>query len=187
MAATTPIPFFAMSETELAYPIGRYAPPPAYTGAWREANLEVLAGTPAALREAVRGLDAAQLDTPYRPGGWTVRQVAHHLPDSHMNAYVRVKLALTEETPTIKPYNEAAWALLDDSRATPVETSLALLESLHDRLLRLLRSLSDADLARRYRHPETGEHDLNHIIGLYAWHGRHHVAHITRLRERRGW
>ena len=146
-----------------------------------------IAEAPTHLRKAIGGLTDEQLDTPYREGGWTVRQVVHHVPDSHLNAYTRFKLALTEESPAIKPYDEAAWARLSDSRDTPVETSLALLESLHDRWTRLLRALSADDFRRTVNHPENGVMTLDTLLGLYAWHGRHHVAHITSLRGRRGW
>lgn len=149
--------------------------------------IDVIAAAPLRMREAVAGLDAAQLDTPYREGGWTVRQVVHHVPDSHMNAYVRVKLALTEDEPTIKPYEEAAWAQLPDSRITPVEVSLALLEALHTRWVDLLRAMDGADFKRSFRHPEHGAVTLDWLVGMYAWHSRHHVAHITSLRERMGW
>lgn len=176
-----------MSVDALQYPIGRYLPVEKPDASWRTAQIDAIAAAPAALRAGLQGLDDAQLDTPYRPGGWTVRQVAHHVPDSHLNAYLRLKLALTEEVPTVKPYDEAAWALLDDVRTTPIETSLVLLESVHDRMVRLFRSMSEADFARRYRHPESGEHALDYLLGMYAWHGAHHSAHVTRLRERMGW
>lgn len=135
----------------------------------------------------MKGLRDAQLDTPYREGGWTVRQVAHHVPDSHMNAYVRFRLALTEERPTIKTYEEARWAELADAKTAPVEVSLALLEPLHERWVRLLRSLSAGDLARTFTHPEHGVRTLEWMLFLYAWHGRHHTAHITELRKQKGW
>lgn len=149
----------------------------------RRTLIEQIAGTPAALREAVNGLDDAQLDTPYREGGWTVRQVVHHLPDSHMNSYIRLKLALTEREPAIRPYDEDAWSKLPDSRITPVETSLTLLESLHERWVLLLRSLEEADFARRLHHPENGPMTIDALVSLYAWHGRHHVAHVTSVRK----
>ena len=139
------------------------------------------------MRAAVAGLTPEQLDTPYRPGGWTVRQVVHHVPDSHINSYVRFKLALTEEEPTIKPYDEARWAKLADTATTPVEVSLTLLDSLHSRWVPLLQSLTEADFARQFRHPELGMVRLDRNLALYAWHGKHHVAHITSLRERMGW
>ncbi|HEX4934371.1 MAG TPA: putative metal-dependent hydrolase [Gemmatimonadaceae bacterium] len=175
-----------MTERDLRFPIGRYAPPPEYTATWRRGCIDRIAAAPAQLRAAVQGLGEAELDTPYRPGGWTVRQVVHHVPDSHLNAYVRLKLALTEDRPTIKPYDEGGWALLEDSRSTPIETSLRLLEAVHDRWVRILRAMSEADFDRRYVHPDTGEHALHHLVGLYAWHGDHHIAHITALRERLG-
>lgn len=175
-----------MTAPDLRYPVGVYEAPADYTPSWRDACVDAIAETPAAMRAALRGLTEAHLDTPYRPGGWTVRQLAHHVPDSHLNAYVRLKLALTEDVPTIKTYDEAAWARLDDSRTTPIDVSLALLEAVHDRFVRLLRVMPDDDFDYRYRHPETGEHTLNHLVGLYAWHGRHHVAHITALRAREG-
>ena len=172
---------------DLNYPIGKYEPKDSLTPAEREAAIDRIAATPRHLREAVSDLSKQQLDTPYRPGGWTVRQVVHHVPDSHMNSYIRFKLALTENEPTIKPYEEALWANLQDSRDTPVEVSLTLLETLHHRWDILLRSLQPADLSRRLRHPELGTMTLDNMLGLYAWHGRHHVAHITSLRRREGW
>jgi uncharacterized damage-inducible protein DinB len=169
------------------FPIGKYERRNELTADERVALIDEIAAAPARMRDAVRGLDEAQLDTPYREGGWSVRQVVHHVPDSHLNSYCRFKLALTESTPTIRPYDEAAWADLADSRDTPVETSLTLLESLHDRWTRLLRSMSDADFRRRLVHPDSGEMTLDAMLGLYAWHSRHHVAHVTALRELRGW
>lgn len=176
-----------MSATDLRFPTGRFAPPSQYTPELRARAIDTIAATPAAMRAAVRGLSDEQLDTPYRPDGWTVRQVVHHVPDSHMNAFIRLKLALTEDRPTIKPYDEAKWATLEDAQSTPVETSLSLLEAIHDRWVRILRSVGDDEFHRTYIHPETGEHDLNYLVALYEWHGPHHVAHITRLRERMGW
>lgn len=173
--------------TDLRYPIGRFHFDGLLTEEQRKNSIEAIAQAPANLRAAVKGLSSEQLDTPYRPEGWTVRQVVHHVPDSHMNAYVRYKLALTEEEPTIKPYAEDRWAKLADTQATPVETSLALLESLHDRWVRLLRSLTAEDWRRSFRHPELGLVSLEKNLALYAWHGRHHVAHITSLRERNKW
>ena len=167
------------------FPIGRYERRDTFTTAERSALIDIIAAAPARMRDAVRGLSEEQLDTPYRPGGWTVRQVVHHVPDSHLNSYCRFKLALTESTPTIRPYDEAAWAALADSRLTPIETSLTLLEALHDRWTRLLRSMSDEDFQRKLVHPENGEMTLDNMVGLYAWHSRHHVAHITALREQK--
>ncbi|MGB8064671.1 MAG: bacillithiol transferase BstA [Candidatus Sulfotelmatobacter sp.] len=172
---------------DLRYPVGKfkYDGPP--NEEQRRAFLGHLADTPANLRAAVKGLSEAQLDTPYRPGGWTVRQVVHHVPDSHMNSYVRFKLALTEEEPTIKPYAEDKWAELADTKATPIEVSLTLLDSLHDRWVRLLRSLTPDDWKKTFRHPALGSMTLEKTLALYAWHGRHHVAHITELRKQMSW
>ncbi|HUX33737.1 MAG TPA: putative metal-dependent hydrolase [Gemmatimonadaceae bacterium] len=176
-------------DQDLRYPIGRFQRPAAVTAAERAAFIEAIAATPAALREAVRGLDDAQLDTPYRPDGWTVRQVVHHLADSHLNAYARLKLALTEMEPTIKPYDEAKWAALPDSRSPLVAESLALLDALHARWVFLLRAMTPADFGRTLVHPEHpgSPMTLDVLLAIYAWHGRHHVAHITALRERIGW
>ena len=172
---------------DLRYPIGRFEAPAEVTPALRAQWIEELAGTPALFRSAIDGLSDAQLDTPYRPEGWTVRQVIHHVPDSHMNCYVRFRLALTEDNPIIKPYDEGQWALLPDASGGPVEVSLRLLEALHDRWVQLARSLPGSAFARTYRHPERGTADLGTTLGLYAWHSRHHAAHITGLRARMGW
>lgn len=169
------------------YPIGKFEPPKEVTPALRQQAMQAIAETPAKLRAAVKGLNDSQLDTPYREGGWTVRQVIHHVPDSHMNAYVRWRLALTEHEPTIKPYEEARWAELADAKTAPVEISLALLEPLHDRWMRLLRSLGPADFAKTLRHPEHGVRTLDWMLFLYAWHGAHHTAHIINLRQQKGW
>jgi hypothetical protein len=173
--------------TDLRYPIGKFTPPDASTPDDRSRRIDEIAGLPGALRAAVGGLSPEQLDTPYRPGGWTVRQVVHHVPDSHINAYVRFRLALTEPEPTIRPYEEARWAELDDARTLPPDVSLALLDALHDRWVTLLRALPGDAWPRTLRHPESGVHDLDWLLALYAWHGRHHVAHVTALRERMGW
>ena len=175
------------SVRDLSYPIGKFHYETPLTKTQRNAALDTIAGVPAKLREAVRGLSPAQLDTPYRPDGWTVRQVVHHVPDSHMNAFIRTKLALTEDEPTIKPYDEKRWADLVDARLTPIETSLVLLEAVHERWNHLLRAMTDSDFARAFRHPEHGLRTLDWMTALYAWHGPHHVAHITALRERNGW
>ena len=172
---------------ELRYPTGRFVRPEALTSDQRRAAIDTIAGTPSQLRAAVRGLNDTQFDTPYRPGGWTVRQVIHHVPDSHANAYCRFKLALTEDTPTIKPYDESAWAQLEDSRSTPIETSLTLLDVLHDRWVRVLRAMTSSDFSRRLNHPDNGIMSLDQLLAMYAWHGPHHVAHVTRLREREQW
>jgi uncharacterized damage-inducible protein DinB len=172
--------------TDLRFPIGEFQAPPAGAATDRPSFIETIAGTPAALRAAVAGLSEAQLDTRYRPDGWTVRQVVHHVPDSHLNSYTRLKLALTEDVPTIRTYDEAAWATLPDA-AGPVEMSLTLLERLHERWVYLWERLTDDDWPRRLRHPELGEMDLDTLLAFYAWHGDHHVAHITHLRARQGW
>jgi uncharacterized damage-inducible protein DinB len=173
--------------TELSYPIGKFTWEGDATAEQRQQLIDEIAGTPARVRAAVEGLSAEQLETTYRPGGWTVRQVVHHIADSHLNSYIRFRLALTEDEPTIKPYHEDRWAELDDARTAPLEVSLALLESLHERWVQLLKSLKNEDFARTFKHPEMGVVSLDKNVGLYAWHGRHHVAHITGLRERMGW
>lgn len=153
----------------------------------RAALIAQIASAPVGLRAAVAALNDAQLDTPYREGGWTVRQLVHHVADSHMNGYIRVKLALAEDVPTIKPYDENAWVKLGDTPATPITTSLNLLDALHERWANLFRAMTPAEFARTFRHPELGTLSLNKQLALYAWHGRHHTAHITTLRERMGW
>jgi uncharacterized damage-inducible protein DinB len=173
--------------TDLRYPIGKFTYNGPLTHKQKKKFLDDIEHAPTNLREAVKELSEEQLDTPYRPDGWTVRQVTHHVPDSHLNAYVRFKLALTEDEPTIKPYAEDRWAQLEDTRSTPIEVSLALLDSLHDRWVRLLRSLKPEDWKRTFRHPELGVMNLEKTLALYSWHGRHHVAHITSLREKDGW
>ena len=173
---------------DLRYPIGSFAfvsdPSPEQRVAW----IRWIADAPAQLRQAVSGLSDSQLDTPFRLDGWTLRQVVHHVPDSHLNAYIRFKLALTEDVPTIKPYDEAAWATLSDARDTPIETSLTLLTSLHERWVGLLRAMAPRDYSRTLNHPDwDAPLSLDTLLALYAWHGPHHTAHITRLRERMGW
>jgi hypothetical protein len=172
---------------DLRYPIGKFTYEGPSTAEQKQKYINDIEQAPAHLRAALKGLSDQQLDTPYRPDGWTLRQVAHHVPDSHLNAYVRFKLALTEDAPTIKPYAEDRWAQLADTQTTPVEVSLTLLDSLHTRWVRLLRSLKVEDWQRAFRHPQLGEVSLEKNLVLYAWHGRHHVAHITRLRERNDW
>jgi uncharacterized damage-inducible protein DinB len=157
------------------------------TSALRQQAIETITETPAKLRAAVKGLSPIQLDTPYREGGWTVRQVVHHVPDSHLNAYIRLRLALTEEQPTIKPYDENLWAQLPDAKAAPVDISLALLDALHDRWVRLLRALTVDQYGRVLVHPEHGPRTVDWLLFLYAWHGRHHTAHITELRKQKSW
>lgn len=169
------------------FPIGKFNGQPPANAAEREKFLKDVEETPNRLRAAIQGLSEEQLNTPYRDGGWTVRQVIHHVPDSHLNSYIRFKLALTESEPTIKPYAEDRWAQLADSEITPIEVSLALLESLHRRWSLLLRSLQPEDWKKTFRHPEIGLMTLDQNLALYSWHGRHHVAHITGLRERMGW
>src|SRR5438270_7929421 len=173
--------------SDLRYPLGKFAYDGPPTPEQVQKFLSDIEIAPSRLRAAVKGLSEQQLDTPYRPEGWTVRQVAHHVPDSHLNAYVRFKLALTEDEPTIKPYAEARWAELSDTSATPIEVSLTLLDSLHDRWVRLLRSLTPEQWKRTFRHPELGPMTLEKTLALYAWHGRHHVAHISELRKRMSW
>jgi uncharacterized damage-inducible protein DinB len=175
------------STDTLSFPIGKFSFPQSITPTQRKQWIDEVAATPANLRAAVAGLTAEQLETPYRPGGWTVRQVVHHVPESHMNAYIRFKLALTEDEPTVKPYDEALWAKTPDVASTPIETSLAMLDALHDRWVHVLRSLDEVAFARKFRHPEIGEVTLERNLSLYAWHGKHHVAHITALRDRMGW
>jgi len=173
--------------TDPRYPIGKFSFSGPTSEAQRKQLIDDIAQTPAALRSAVAGLDPKQIATPYRDGGWTVRQVVHHVPESHMNAYIRFKLALTEDDPTIKPYMEDRWARTEDVEATPLEVSLAMLDLLHDRWVRLLRSLKPEDWKRTFRHPELGTVSLEKSLALYAWHGKHHLAHVTELRKRMGW
>lgn len=176
-----------MTELEdLRYPIGRFRPPASSDPAVRAGQITALRLLPSMLQNAVNGLTQLQLDTPYREGGWTVRQLIHHIADSHANAYVRTKLALTEDWPTIKPYDEAAWARLADSRL-PIDGSLAMIAAMHERWVALLESLSDADFERGYIHPENGRQNLATVLAVYAWHSRHHTAHITSLRTRQNW
>jgi DinB family protein len=171
---------------DLRYPIGPFDYATPVTPEMRSPAITTLAELPARLRAAVDRLSDAQLDTPYRPGGWTVRQLVHHVADSHMNAYIRLKLAITEHEPTIKPYDQETWAPLPDSRL-PIEISLKIVDGVHARLTELLRSLAPAQFARRFHHPEIGTLTIDSFLQGYAWHSRHHVAHITSLREREGW
>jgi DinB superfamily len=173
--------------SDLRYPVGPFAPVAPATDESRQACIRDIAEAPAAIRRALQGLSEPQLDTPYRPGGWTVRQVVHHVPDSHMNAYCRFKFALTEHNPAIKAYDEAAWARVADTARTPPEVSLAMLDALHQRWVILLESMNAGDFARSLQHPEKGSITLDWMLQLYAWHGRHHAAHITELRKREGW
>jgi uncharacterized damage-inducible protein DinB len=169
------------------YPTGKFHFNTAVTPEMRRTSIAAIRDTPSALRAAVRGLSESQLNTPYREGGWTVRQVVHHVPESHMNAYVRFKLALTEHNPTIKPYDEDAWSKLGDVPRAPIETSLTLLEALHERWVTLLELLGPADFERPLVHPDMGQIPLDRLLQMYAWHGPHHVAHVTALRAREGW
>jgi uncharacterized damage-inducible protein DinB len=172
---------------DLRYPIGKFNWSGSQTPAERANRIDEIGATPGRMRKAVAGLNTEQLETPYRDGGWTVRQVVHHVPDSHMNSYIRFRFALTENEPTIKPYDEAVWAKLMDARTGPIEASLKLLEGLHERWTMLLRSLSADDVKRKFHHPEIGVVTIDQYIALYAWHGAHHTAHITSLRDRKGW
>ena len=170
--------------TDPRFPVGRFDYVP---GKDRGEMIDTIAQMPGRLRDAIAGLDDAKLDTPYREGGWTVRQVVHHVPDSHSNGYTRFKLAMTEDTPTIKPYDEAKWAELPDGRTGPLGPSLTMLDGVHGRWVALLRSMKPADFDRKLNHPENGVMTLDKMLSLYAWHSRHHVAHITELRKQKGW
>lgn len=176
-----------VTHTDPRYPIGEFRRKASYSAEEREGYIEQLKQIPLSLKAALAGLSNAQLDTPYREGGWTLRQVAHHIPDSHLNAYLRVKLALTEDQPVIKPYEENAWVRLADTPNTPLEVSVALLEALHTRWAILFESLAEPDWKREYRHPESGVVSIEATLAAYVWHGQHHVAHITHLRQRKGW
>jgi hypothetical protein len=173
--------------TDLRYPIGEYAPLTGSSAAQRNALIDNLAALPQQLRAAVQDLNETQLETPYRPDGWTVRQVVHHVADSHLNSYIRFRWALTEEEPLIKVYDEKAWATLPDASSAAPDVSLALLATLHARWVWLLRALTPEQFQRTLRHPEAGLLKLETMLGLYDWHGRHHLAHITGLRQRQGW
>ena len=168
------------------YPIGKFEMPSQITPERRKAAIDELAATPGKMRAAAQGLSEAQLDTPYRDGGWTVRQVVHHVPDSHVNALIRLKLALTEDKPTIKPYNETAWAELADAKM-PIEVSQTFLDSVHARWDRVWRSMKPEDFTRKLIHPDHGERTVDWLLFLYSWHGKHHTAHITELRKQKGW
>src|SRR5688572_25555372 len=169
----------------LKYPIGEFAEPDGYPEEKITEWIREMENFPAQLRACVTSLESTLLDTPYRDGGWTVRQVVHHLADSHVNCYVRIKLALTEDCPVIKPYNEAVWAELPEARSGPVELSLDLLDAVHRRLVVVLKGMRPGDWDRAYHHPESGKNwKLGNVLALYAWHGRHHLAHITSLAAR---
>jgi uncharacterized damage-inducible protein DinB len=171
---------------DLRYPIGRLSAQAGGTAATRSAHIQALRLLPGQLRAAVSGLSDAQLNTPYREGGWTVRQTVHHLADSHANSFIRSKLALTEDWPTIKPYDEAAWARLADSD-TPIEGSLTFIDALHQRWVALLESMTEPDFQKGFVHPVNGRQNLERALAIYEWHGRHHTAHITGLRTRNDW
>lgn len=172
---------------DLRFPIGPWAPPSGpVSPAARSGFIADIAALPAQMRAAIAGLSDAQLDTPYRPGGWTVRQVVHHVADSHANGYVRQKLALTEQNPTIKPYDEERWAELPDAKL-PIDVSLRMLDAIHERWAALLQALPVNRFASPYQHPQSGPQTLDSSLSNYSWHGRHHVAHITELRRREGW
>lgn len=172
---------------DLRYPIGKFAPPENPSEADRKRWIEDIRVLPGLIRRATEGLSDEQLDTPYREGGWSVRQVVHHLADGHLHAYTRLRLALTEETPRIKPFDENLWAELPDARTGPVEDSLSLLDGLHGRWAGLLETMSERDWNRAFDHPESGHYPLDRLHAYFAWHGRHHVAHIVNLRKRNGW
>ncbi|HEU0050111.1 MAG TPA: putative metal-dependent hydrolase [Nitrososphaera sp.] len=172
---------------DLRYPVGKFQYETLNTDSQRQDLISQIESLPENIRKAIKGLSPEQLETPYRPDGWMVRQVVHHTADSHMNAFIRFKLALTEEDPTIKPYEETRWAELEDGRNAPIELSVTMLDSLHARWIILLKSLKETDYSRTFKHPEMGPMNLDKTLSLYAWHGRHHVAHITSLRERMGW
>jgi uncharacterized damage-inducible protein DinB len=172
--------------TDPRYPIGKFVYRGVMDEAAREAAIEAIANLPWELEDAVDGLDESQLDTPYREGGWSARQVVHHLADSHINSLCRLKLALSEERPLVRSYDEAAWARLPDY-SLPVDVSLDLIAALHARWVALWETLADADFRRELEHPERGTMTVDELLALYAWHGAHHVAHITRLRQSRGW
>ncbi len=180
MSSTAAVP-------DLRFPVGNFKPEASYTDAQRAQFIQDIAELPAELRAALAGLNDAQLDTPYREGGWTVRQTVHHFADSHANSYIRLRFAVTEENPTIKPYDEAVWAELPDAKNGPVEPSLQILEGMHYRWVTLLKSLKPEDWQRTLFHPERGKLDLSVLAALYSWHSKHHVAHITELRKRKGW
>lgn len=172
---------------DLRYPIGRLDRKSSFSSAERSSAIDAIAAAPRELRAAVTGLSDAQLDTAYRPGGWTVRQLVNHVADSHMNAYVRFRLALTEDNPTIKGYDEVTWAELPDAKHGPVAVSLDLLDRMHERLVALLRATPADAFARTLHHTENGPMTVDGLLSTYAWHGRHHTAHVTALRQREQW
>ena len=171
----------------LRFPIGRFEEDPQPSRGKHKGWIDQIGRVPGELRALVQDLSERQLDTPYRPDGWTVRQVVHHLADSHLNAYVRTKLALTEEEPTIKPYDQASWAELPDASTAPIESSMSLLEALHARWVSALRAMDGEAFKRTLNHPEQGLITISRIVQGYAWHGRHHIAHVNTLRDKMGW
>ncbi len=181
MSTTSP------AEADLRYPIGKLERKSVLTNGERTAAIDALAAAPNQLRAAVAGLSDGQLDTPYRPGGWTVRQLVHHVADSHLNAYTRFRLAFTEENPVIKPYQEAKWAELDDARTMPIDVSLSILDAMHSRLVTLLRAMPADSFQRMLSHPKDGPMTVDALLTVYSWHGKHHVAHVTSLKEREQW
>ena len=182
-----PMPTASPAEPDLRYPIGKLERKSQLTADERRAAVDALHALPQLLRRAVHGLTDAQLDTPYRPDGWTVRQLVHHVADSHMNAYTRFRLAFTEQNPTIKPYDEAKWAQLEDARTMPIDVSLNLIDSMHERLVTLLRRAPADAFQRTLSHPDNGPMTVDSLLTVYSWHGRHHAAHVTALRDRMHW
>lgn len=173
---------------ELKYPVGRYQKPDVFTKEILTESIFVIEQFPKKIKQEVESLSDEQLDTPYRPDGWTVRQVVHHCADSHINAFIRIKMALTEDTPTIKPYSEALWAELADGKNLPIQPSLSIIENVHLRWVTVLKTMKDKDFDRSFIHPEKGKKlSLHESTGMYAWHCNHHLAHITALKKRNGW
>jgi uncharacterized damage-inducible protein DinB len=172
---------------DLRFPVGKFEDSREKSNEVRREYIKTISELPKALREACKGLSEEQLETAYRPDGWTVKQVVHHVADSHANSLIRFKLALTEDSPLIKTYHEDLWAELPDAKHAPIELSLMMIDAIHQRWALLLNSMEPEDFEKNLRHPEHGEVSLNYMLGLYDWHSRHHTAHITHLRERSGW
>jgi hypothetical protein len=175
-----------MSE-DLRFPMGKFDSTQEVNSEMRSGFIQTIEVLPYKFRQAVKGLNNEQIDTPYRPEGWTVRQLVHHIADSHINSFCRFKLGLSEDTPTIKPYDEASWAEMADSKNAPIDLSLNMIDGVHARWALLLKSMSDADFDRNINHPERGSMSLNSMLSLYDWHSKHHTAHVTKLRERNNW